>query len=65
MAISGHLIQIVTTQAWILAMAWLHIFTGTLFVIGYGIHLVLGFRLNKLQSQTPDTAFSKSARLSL
>ena len=65
MAISGYLIQ-VTTSAWLITvMIWTHIAMGTLFVIGYGIHLVLGYRVNKLPVGTPDTTLPGPARLSL
>ena len=65
MAVSGYFIQVVTTPPLINGFIWLHIVTSALFVVGYGIHLVLGYRISRLPTGTPDTAIPGSARLSL
>ncbi|HIC58000.1 MAG TPA: hypothetical protein EYO94_11405 [Acidobacteria bacterium] len=65
MAVSGYLIQVMTTPALIAGFVWLHIVTSTFFVVGYGIHLIIGYRISRLPTGTPDTALPGSARLSL
>lgn len=45
MALSGYFIQIGTSPAFINFSIWLHIGTGTLFVLSYGVHLVNGWRI--------------------
>ena len=45
MALSGYLIQVGTTPAFITFSIWLHIGAGTLFVVSYGVHLVNGWRI--------------------
>ena len=44
MAISGYLIQIASTPALIDAAIWTHVVTSAVFVVGYGAHLVIGWR---------------------
>ena len=65
MAVSGYLIQVASNPALITVLIWTHIATSTLFVIGYGVHLVIGWRVNKLPTGTPDTVLPGPARLSL
>jgi hypothetical protein len=65
MAVSGYLIQVMTTPALIAGFVWLHIVTSTVFVVGHGIHLIIGYRISRLPTGTPDTALPGSARLSL
>ena len=59
MAMSGYLIQVGTSPAFITFSIWLHIAAGTLFVLSYGIHLVNGWRIRgqpaSLPSRDPDT----------
>ena len=45
MALSGYLIQVVTSSVLITVMIWTHVATSVLFLVGYGIHLVLGYRV--------------------
>ena len=45
MALSGYLIQVASDPDLIFAFIWVHVITSGLFVIGYGIHLVGGYRL--------------------
>ena len=65
MAFSGYLIQVAATPFLISVSIWTHIVTSRLFLIGYTIHLVLGSRLIRLPTGTPDTEVPGSARLSL
>ena len=45
MAVSAYAIQGATTPTSINAAVWVHIVASTLFVAGYAIHLVIGYRL--------------------
>ena len=45
MALSGYLLQVVSSVALLDALVVLHIATGVVFVIGYGAHLIIGWRL--------------------
>ena len=45
MAVSAYAIQVATTPTSINAAVWVHIVASTLFVVGYAIHLVIGYRL--------------------
>tara|TARA_B110000014_G_scaffold228314_1_gene188619 strand:- start:422 stop:901 length:480 start_codon:yes stop_codon:yes gene_type:complete len=65
MALSGYLIQVATTSFFVSVFIWTHVVTSTLFLIGYTIHLVMGYRVNRLPTGTPDTAVPGPARLSL
>ncbi len=47
MALSGYFIQVTSSPALITAWIWIHVATGTLFVIGYGVHLVNRWRIGK------------------
>ena len=65
MAISGYLIQVAATPFLVSVSIWMHAVTSTLFLIGYTVHLVMGYRVNRLPTGTPDTAVPGPARLSL
>jgi len=65
MALSGYLIQVVTSSVLITVMIWAHVATSTLFVVGYGIHLVLGYRVTKMPPGTTNSSLAGPARLSL
>lgn len=41
MVLSGYLVQAVTAPAWLTAIAWLHLGTGLLFLVGLGVHQVV------------------------
>ena len=60
MALSGYFIQIGTTPEFINFSIWLHIGSGTVFVIGYSVHLVNSWRIKgrpvSLPARNPDTA---------
>lgn len=47
MALSGYLIQVASTPALITFFIWTHVVTGTVFVVGYGVHLSNGWRINR------------------
>ena len=63
MALSGYLLQVATSAAWLNALVVFHIGTSLVFIIGYGAHLVIGWRLlwaadaaTTRNSSLPDTA---------
>ena len=45
MAASGYLLQVVVSETWRLVMVWLHVGSGTVFAVSYGLHLLAGFKL--------------------
>ena len=47
MALSGYLLQVATSPAWIGALVVAHVATSVVFLVGYSTHLVLGCRINK------------------
>ena len=51
MALTGYLLQVLSSPVWLQWMVVLHIVTSVIFLIGYSAHLVLGWRFIK-SSQT-------------
>ncbi len=47
MALSGYLLQVMSSPAWVTAMVWAHVSTSVIFVAGYGLHLVIAWRLSR------------------
>ena len=45
MALSGYALQVAADPRWIAALVWLHVGTSLVFLVGYGLHLVIGWRL--------------------
>jgi hypothetical protein len=43
MALSGYLLQVVTVPAWLDALVWVHVAASLIFVVGYSVHLVIGW----------------------
>ena len=63
MALSGYLLQVATSFTWLNALVVFHIATSIVFIIGYGAHLVIGWRLlgeanatSSPEASLPDTA---------
>ena len=65
MAMSGYLIQVATTPLLVSVAAWAHGLTSTVFLIGYTIHLIIGYRINRLSSETLDITVPRPSHLSL
>ena len=67
MALSGYLLQVVSSMAWVNTLLVLHIVTSVVFLIGYSSHLVIGWYLLKITdtASTPEATLSTTARLSL
>ena len=64
MALSGYLIQVATTPALITFFIWTHVAASVAFVVGYGIHLVNGRRIDARQARPAVPPLSRPARLS-
>ena len=64
MALTGYLIQVATTPALITFFIWTHVAASVVFVIGYGIHLVNGWRLDGIPRKAVRTSPPRPARLS-
>ena len=48
MALTGYLLQVASDPAWLSGLVWAHVSTSLIFVAGYGVHLVIGWRLNRV-----------------
>lgn len=65
MAVSGYFIQVAATPALISAAIWTHIVTSMFFLVGYTVHLVIGYRVKRLPPATSDAVLQGPASLSL
>ena len=45
MALSGYLLQVASDPTWLRVLMVTHVATGAVFMVGYGAHLALGYRL--------------------
>ena len=54
MALSGYLLQVVSSPAWLTGLVWAHVSTSLVFVAGYSTHLVIGWRLNSVAPSVGD-----------
>lgn len=43
MALSGYCIQVASSAAAVSAAVWIHVASGVVFIVGYGVHLVIGW----------------------
>ena len=48
MALTGYLIQVASSPAWITASIWAHVAASVVFVAGYTTHMVIGWRLGRV-----------------
>ena len=48
MALTGYLMQVASSPAWITAFIWVHVAASAVFVAGYTTHLVIGWRLGRV-----------------
>lgn len=55
MALSGYLLQVASSPAWLAALVWVHVSTSLIFVTGYTVHLVIGWRLSRVSPISADT----------
>lgn len=63
MALSGYLIQVAVSPLLLMVAIWTHVATSVVFVLGYTSHLVIGWRVNRLQVD-PTGVIPGPARLS-
>ncbi|HJN40116.1 MAG TPA: hypothetical protein QGH28_08050, partial [Chloroflexota bacterium] len=64
MALTGYLLQVAANPMWVSAMVWAHVSTSLIFVVGYSVHLVIGWRLNRVSPISP-REFRRAARIPL
>ena len=50
MTVSGYLLQVVTSDAWLRALVAAHVVSGVMFSIVYAAHLVISVRLARVQA---------------
>ena len=55
MALTGYLIQVTASPAWITAWIWLHVAASAVFVVGYTTHMVIGWKLGRPSAIRPGT----------
>ena len=55
MALTGYLIQVASSPAWITAWIWIHVAASAVFVVGYTTHMVVGWRLGRVSAIRPGT----------
>ena len=67
MALSGYLLQVASSPTWLRVLVVTHVATSTIFVLGYGSHLVLGWRLLRTSTDVDmvDPTLPRAARLPL
>jgi len=50
--VTGYLLQVASSPSWVTGLLWAHVSTSLVFVIGYGTHLVIGWRLASVSTET-------------
>ncbi len=65
MALSGYLLQVAADPTLRTILIWTHVATSTAFVLGYGVHLVIGWRVANSPVVEPDDGLPRAARLPL
>lgn len=53
MIASGYLLQVASAEAWLRTLVVLHVGSGAIFTLAYGIHLVISYRLVRRADLTP------------
>ena len=51
MVVSGYLLQVASSEAWLQALVAVHLTTGAVFTLVYGAHLVISARLGRRRSR--------------
>jgi hypothetical protein len=59
MALSGYLLQVAPTPELVTVMVWAHASTSVVFVVGYSLHLLIGWRIGRVSSDSTSTFPSK------
>jgi hypothetical protein len=52
MTLSGYLLQVASVEAWLQALVWLHVGSGTIFAVAYAAHLLISMKLARRSPQT-------------
>ena len=66
MALSGYLLQVASDPTWLRVLVWTHVLTSGAFVVGYGAHLIIGWRMMEVPAVSePDPSQPRPARLPL
>ena len=52
MALSGYLLQVASTPELVTVMVWAHASTSVVFVVGYSLHLLIGWRIGRVSSDS-------------
>ena len=67
MALSGYLLQVAGNLVWLSTLVVAHVTTSVVFFVGYGSHIIIGWRVLKAPGVAParETDFPKTARLPL
>ena len=47
MALTGYAAQVASDPTWLSGLVWAHVSTSLIFVVAYGAHLVIGWRLSR------------------
>ena len=53
MALTGYLVQVASSPAWVTASIWAHIAASAVFVAGYTTHMVIGWRFGRVLPSEP------------
>ena len=64
MAFSGYLIQVASTPELVTFFIWAHVVTSVVFIVGYGSHLINGWRLDRTPRRPVVPRAPRPARLS-
>jgi hypothetical protein len=54
MALTGYLLQVASDPLWLSGLVWAHVSTSLIFVAGYGVHLVISWRLTRVSPTAVD-----------
>ncbi len=63
MALSGYLLQVAADPTLLTVLVWIHVATSALFVAGYGVHLVIGWRATRSSDPESDDSLPEALRL--
>ena len=53
MALTGYLVQVASSPAWITAIIWTHVAGSAVFVAGYTTHMIIGWKLGRVPPLGP------------
>lgn len=53
MVVSGYLLQVASTEAWLQGLVVVHVSTGAVFAVSYALHLVISLKLARVRPESP------------